>query len=110
MLIIAGTMMVSAFLIFGHFGRVDLALPVCICTGAIMCAVIMRWDLRKRSWFWATVVLVFLLHIPLILMVPFPHMTGNRITLLPFGFADYLIFAGAVRFVEKFMVKASSGE
>jgi hypothetical protein len=32
-------------------------------------------------------------------------MTVNRITLLPIGFAELLIVLGAVRFVEKVIVK-----
>ena len=104
--LVAAAFTLSVFLLFRQFGRVDLALPICICLGGVLFAVRMRWDLRRRFWFWATLVLVLLLHVPLIIMVPFPRITVNRITLLPFGVADFLIFFGAVRLVERLIVKS----
>jgi hypothetical protein len=97
--------MLPVFLLFRHFGRDDLALPACICVGMILVAIRIRWDLRKRFWFWATIVLVLLLLVPLVLLVPFPHITVNRITLMPIGFADFLLILGAVKFVERFIVR-----
>jgi hypothetical protein len=98
--IAALAIMLLTFLLFRHFGRVDLALPASICLGMAVCLIRIRWDLRKRFWFWATILLVLLLHVPVILLVRFPRMTVNRVTLLPIGFADLLIVWGAVRFVE----------
>jgi hypothetical protein len=108
--VVIGVVLLPVFLIFRHFGRVDLALSACIILGMIMLAIRMRWDLRSRVWFWATIVFVLLLHVPLLLLVPFPHIMVNRITLLPIGLADFLITWGAVRFVEKFIVKAAPSD
>jgi hypothetical protein len=103
--LIIGAILLPVFLLFRYFGRVNLALSACVCLGAILIVIRIRWELRKRTWFWATIVLVLLLHVPVILLVPWPHMTVNRITLLPIGFADFLIVLGAVKFVERFIVK-----
>jgi hypothetical protein len=103
--LIIGAILLPVFLLFRYYGRVDLALSACVCLGAILILIRIRWELRKSIWFWVTIVLVLLLHVPVILLVPWPHMTVNRITLLPIGFADFLIVLGAVKFVERFIVK-----
>jgi hypothetical protein len=71
-----------------------------------MAAIRMRWELRNRPWFWMTIILVLLAQVPLILIIPFPRIIANRITLLPLGFANFLIIVGAIRLVEKIIVKA----
>ena len=78
-----------------------MALPACIYVGMVMVLVMMRWDLRRHTWFWATIILILLLHIPVVMYVPWPHITLNRITVLPIAFADYLVILGAVKVVEK---------
>lgn len=106
--IVACCIMLPVFLVFRHFGKIDLALPACIYAGMIIVAARMRWDLRKRFWFWTTIAIVLMLHVPVLLLIPFPHIVVNRITLLPIGFADFLLILSAVRIVERFVVKASS--
>jgi hypothetical protein len=103
--VIIGAIALPVYFLFRYFGNPDMGLSAFICVGMIMLAVRLRWALRKCFWFWATIVLVLLLHVPVVLMVPWPHMTVNRITLLPIGFAELLIVLGAIRFVEKFIVK-----
>jgi hypothetical protein len=98
--------LLPVFLLFRQFGRVDLALPACLCLGMIMVAIRIRWDLRNHLWFWATIVFVLLLQVCAVLLIPFPYITVNRISLLPIGFADFLVILGAVHFVEKFIVAA----
>jgi hypothetical protein len=97
--------------LFRHYGMRDLALPASLCVGMIICAIRLRWKLRDRWWFWATIAAVLILHVPVVLLVPFPHIVVNRVTLLPIGLADCLIILGAVRLVERFLARpSSSGE
>jgi hypothetical protein len=98
------------YVFFAHIGKTGIGLSVSICLGMILLAIKIRWELRKRIWFWATIVLVLLLHVPMVLRVPWPHMTINRITLLPIGVADLLLTLGAIRFVETFIVKAAPSD
>jgi hypothetical protein len=62
--------------------------------------------LRRRWWFWAVVVLVLALHVPVILMIKWPDRWVSRFALLPIGLADMLVTVGVVRFVQKFIVKS----
>jgi hypothetical protein len=98
-------LLLPIFLLFRHFGRVDLALPACIYLGMIFVAVRIRWDLRGYVWFWCTMVLILLVQVIVVILIPFPHIKVTRISILPIGLADFLIILGAIRLVEKFVVR-----
>jgi hypothetical protein len=97
--------MLPAFFYFRHIGKTDLGLSVGICLAMCIIAIRIRWDLRKRLWFWGIVAFVLALHVPLLLIIQWPHAWVPGIALLPIGLADVLIILGAVGFVEKFIVK-----
>jgi hypothetical protein len=92
-------------ILLSHFGRPDMATPSFIYLGILVLAVGFGWDLRTRVWFWITIAVVLALHVVLLLKVPWPHFTENRITLLPFGVADLLVDIGIIQFVKKFIVR-----
>jgi lipoprotein signal peptidase len=74
-----------------------------------MLAIRVRWDLRKRFWFWAVIVLVLAVHVPLLFVFRWPqgyHGWLPAIAWLPIGLADVLIILGVVRLIEKFIVKS----
>jgi hypothetical protein len=52
------------------------------------------------------VAVVLALHVPLFFLIQWPHIWVPGLALLPIGLADVLIILGAVRFVEKFIVKS----
>jgi len=97
------------FLLFVFLGNADMGLAVCIVLGMIMIAIKIRWNLRKHIWFWATIVLILALHVPLFFLVRWPQ--GNVPTLfytMPVGIADFLIVLGAVGLAEKLFSTHSS--
>ena len=102
-------LLAPVFLVFIFLGNADMGLTVCIVLGMIMLAIKIRWNLRKHVWFWATIVFILALHVPLFFIVRWPQ--GKVPTLaytLPIGIADFLIILGAVGAAEKFFSKASS--
>lgn len=97
------------FLLFVFLGNADMGLAVCIVLGMIMVAIYIRWNLRKHLWFWATIVFILALHVPLFFLVRWPQ--GNVPTLfytMPVGIADFLIVLGAVGLAEKLFSTHSS--
>ena len=92
-------------LFFTYIGKTDLGLSVGMCLGMNTLAVGICWDLRRHLWFWVVVGVVLVLHMPLILLIQWPHEWVPRIALLPIGLADMLITIGVVRFVQRFIVK-----
>jgi len=79
----------------------------------VLLAIKVRWDLRKRVWFWAVIVFVLLLHIPLLFLFRWPqgfHGWLPAYAMLPIALADILIILGAVQPVETFIVKDPPAE
>ena len=63
----------------------------------------MRWDLRKRVWFWVTLTVLALLHVPLILLVPWSNTNYPGVVLLPQALLDLAIVYGCIKLIEKAM-------
>lgn len=95
---------------FSHIGKTDLGLSIGICLAMNVVAVGMCWDLRRHWWFWVVIVLVLTLHIPVVLMIPWPNVWVSKFTLLPIGLTDLVVTVGVVRLVQKFIVKSASPE
>jgi 4-amino-4-deoxy-L-arabinose transferase-like glycosyltransferase len=97
------------FFLFAFLGKADMGLTACIVLGMIILAIKIRWNLRKHVWFWATIIFVLALHIPLFFVVRWPQ--GKLPTLfytMPLGIADFLIISGALWLAEKLLSKDSS--
>ncbi len=97
------------FFLFVFLGNADMGLTVCIVLGMVMLAIKLRWNLRKHIWFWAVIVFILALHIPLFFMVRWPQ--GKLPTLfytMPIGIADFLIISGVLSLAEKYLSKGSS--
>lgn len=88
------------------FGTFSMGLNAGICLGMNTLAVGNCWDLRRRWWFWCVIVFMLALNVPLIVAIQWPHRWVSRIELLPIGLADFGITVGAVRFVQKFIVRS----
>lgn len=65
------------------------------------------WDLRNRGWFWVTLTIIVLLHLPLILLIPWPDIHLTYIAALPFGFADFGIAFGIIQLAENVVERNS---
>jgi hypothetical protein len=94
------------FFLFVFLGNADMGLAACIVLGMIMLAIKIRWNLRSHLWFWAIIVFVLALHVPLVFVVRWPQ--GNVPTLfytMPIGIADFLIILGSVNVGERFFSK-----
>jgi hypothetical protein len=108
--VIIAAILAPVYLIFYLLGQEEMGRSVFIVLGMTMLAIRVRWDLRRHFWFWAIIVVLLALHIPLLFLVRWPHGWLPAIGTLPIGLADVLIILGAVRFVEKFIVKAPPAE
>ncbi|MGP8270287.1 MAG: hypothetical protein ACLQLH_09485 [Terracidiphilus sp.] len=95
-------MLVPVFLLFVYMGKADMGLAVCLVLGVILVAIKFSWNLRKHVWYWAIIVFILALHVPLVLAVRLPKGSVPIIVYaMPLGIADYLIISGAVRLGEK---------
>src|SRR5580704_2684303 len=98
---IIGLMLLPVFFVFAFLGKAELGFNVMLVSGLVMIAVRLRWRLRKYAWFWATIVLVFLVHWP-------ESRVPTIAYSLPLGVADFLLISGALGLAEKLFSKGSS--
>lgn len=106
--VIIGLILLPVYILFWLYGKEELGRSVFIVLGMMMIAIRIRWDLRKRLWFWGIIVALLLAHVPLLFLFRWPqgyHGWLPAVGALPIGLADLLIILGAVHLVEKFIVK-----
>jgi len=104
-----GGLLAPVFFLFVYLGNADMGLAASIVLGMIMFAIKIRWDLRKHVWFWATIVFILALHVPLVLMVRWPQgKTPTIVYTMPIGLADFVIILTAVGLAEELFSKGSS--
>src|ERR1035441_3449302 len=89
--VIIGAILLPVLLLFIYLGKEDMGRTVCVVLGMIMLAIRIRWDLRKRFWFWGIIICLLALHVPLFFIVQWPNGWLPAIGLLPIGVADCLI-------------------
>jgi hypothetical protein len=76
-----------------------------ICAAMIVTTVWMRWDLRKRVWFWVMIAILILLHLPLVMLLPWTNNNYPSIVLLPVALLDLAIIYGIIKLAEKTMTR-----
>ena len=101
-----GSILAPSFLLLIYLGKADLGFSVFIVLGMMMFAVKLRWRLRKHVWFWATIVLILALHVPLLFLVRWPDTKVPTIAYsLPIGIVDFLLIMGALGLAERIFLK-----
>lgn len=77
---------------------------------AMMIALVTRyfWDLSSRVWFWVAIVAIVLVHVPLIVLVPWSSKHLTYVALLPLGLLDIAFSYGTIRLVENIIEKKKS--
>jgi len=59
------------------------------------------WSSRRSVFFWLTLTIVTLYHVPLIMLIPWTDKAYPGIALLPFALPDFAIVYGAFKLAEK---------
>jgi hypothetical protein len=98
--VIIGIILLPVILLSVHLHQESLGRSVCICLGSLMVGIRIRWDLRNHIWFWGIIVLLVAVHVPLFLLIRWPHGWVPAVVMLPVALVDCLIFLRIVRFVE----------
>ena len=94
--------------LFDRFGRYDLARPTLFSALVVGFAVAWKWELRGRAWFWAVMVALVALHLPIILYVPWTTRWIPALVAMPFLYADFALMTTIVKRLEKHFEKATT--
>ncbi|MGA3335481.1 MAG: hypothetical protein ABSC62_15110 [Terracidiphilus sp.] len=106
-----GAILAPVLLVLIYLGKADMGLTAFIVLGMMAFAIKLRWRLRKHVWFWATIVLILALHVPLFYLVRWPDSKVPTIAYsLPMGIVDFLLIMGAIGLAEKLFSKGSSSD
>src|ERR1700739_146986 len=66
-------------------------------------AVRVFWYLRRHAWFWMTIALLAIIHVVLIVLVPWSNKSFPAPELWPVGIVDFVAICGFIKLVEKAM-------
>lgn len=104
--LIMAALAAPVFILFVYLGKAEMGFTVSLVLCVAMIAIKLRWKLRRHPWFWMTIALVLLLHIPFFFIVRWPHTKIPTIAFsLPLGIADFLLVSGAISLAEKLFSK-----
>ncbi len=94
------------YFVFENIGGFAKGRVASICAAMVVTTVWMRWDLRRRVWFWVAIVILALLHIPLVMLLPWTNNSYPGIVLLPGALLALAIVYGSIKLAETLMKKS----
>jgi hypothetical protein len=101
--VMGGTLPIA--LLFVYFGRFDLARPTLLSMIVIVVALAMKWKLRGRVWFWVTMAAIAILHVLLIVAIPWTTRWIPAIVATPILAVDLATILVIVKVLEKLFEK-----
>jgi hypothetical protein len=96
--------------VFDHFGRLDLALPTLVSIAMLSFAIAIKWKLRRRMWFWLTMLALAALHVPLVLFVPWTTSWVPAPVTILFAIADLIAMLAILSVVGRFIEGSRTAE
>jgi len=96
--------------LFDHLGRFDLVLPILNAFFVLGFAVAVKWKLRRRSWFWITMTILAVFHVPLILLVPWTTKWIPAIAIALIDSADLVLMLAILAIVGNFTRDRHQGD
>lgn len=91
-----------------HLGRYELVRPTLVSTAVLGFAVVVKWNLRRRLWFWKTMAIFAVLHVLLILFVPWGTQWVPAMMMAVIGSADISAMLAIISVVGKFVERPAN--
>lgn len=74
-----------------------------VALGLMILAIRVFWHLKQRAWFWMAIAALTIIHVVLIVVVPWTNKSFPAPALWPVGIADFAAICGFIKLVEKAM-------
>lgn len=94
-------------LLLHYLGRPTLERPAAVAVIVMAVALKIYWYLHRRWWFWLAMVLIGALHVPIILLVPWPAGWVPAPIIIPFATLDLIVVFALISLLEKLNGEAS---
>ncbi|MGA9885192.1 MAG: hypothetical protein WBQ34_15870 [Candidatus Acidiferrales bacterium] len=91
-----------------HLGRIELFFPILGTVAVIVGVVSLSWELRRRPWYWVTMILVVALHVPVILYVPWRAGWIPAPVTIAVCMVDLLIVVRVLKLIGRFVDRTKS--
>jgi len=85
---------------FDHIKRIELALPVMNSGVVFGYLIALRWNLRKRIWFWGTIIVCAALPVPLIMAIPWTTKWVAPFAIATIGTVDFCVVLAVLAFIQ----------
>jgi hypothetical protein len=89
-----------------RFGRFDLALPILNSIAVVGFTIALKRKLGRHMWFWITIAFFALLHVPLVLFVPWTAKWVPAIAIAAIDSADLIVMLAILSIVGNFMAES----
>jgi chromate transport protein ChrA len=96
--------------LFDYFGKLSMVLPVLNSIGVFGFLIALKWNLRRRSWFWGIMIFIAALHVPLIMFIPWTTQWVPALAIGVIDSADFCLIIWILAAVGRFMDEPSTGE
>jgi hypothetical protein len=108
--IVAFALSYPIYLLVEHYRDPGRARAAGCCGAVIIIAIVRRWQLIGHAWFWGVIAVVVALHVPFILLIPWPNNDMPGVSLLPFGLLDYAVVYGCIKLAGKLVAGSAQQE
>jgi Na+/melibiose symporter-like transporter len=61
------------------------------------------WHLRRQVWFWITVAVLTIIHVALVVIIPWTNKSFPAPELWPIGIVDFVAICGSIALIERVM-------
>jgi hypothetical protein len=99
---------IAVFAVFAALKQPQRGLIAAFSFAVIVMGAGTRWDLRRKLWYWVTILAICLLHMLFILKFKLPKMAYPTIILVPFAVVDFVAVVFSIFFAEKLAEKGRS--
>lgn len=96
--------------LFALYGRLELALPLMISIGVLGFVIFFKRKLRHDRWFWVAMAVIALLHLCLILFVPWTTRWVPALAISVIASADFCLILWILHVVERLIAGPDSDE
>jgi len=89
--------------LFEHFGKLDLVLPTLNSMVVLGFTLVLKQKLWRRAWFWVAMGLIAVLHVPLILFVPWTTKWTPALVIAAIDSLDFCLILWILAVIGKLM-------
>jgi hypothetical protein len=96
--------------LFERFGKLNLVLPILNSIGVLGFMIAFKRKLWRHEWFWVTIAVIAVLHVPLILFVPWGTRWVPALAIAVIDSLDFCLMLWILAVVGKFIGEPKSAE